>query len=117
MPAPTETPAAQDGSDFNRLMSLLATNFEPASEEAKVALRNSVQICVTDPMPPARIDDPVKFIRGIMAEFDRKLSEQINLILHHPDFQNLESSWRGLHHLVQRTETSDRLVIRFMNIS
>ena len=32
-----------------------------------------------------------------------KLTEQINLILHHEDFQRLEGSWRGLHHLVNNT--------------
>jgi type VI secretion system protein ImpC len=37
--------------------------------------------------------------------------------MHHPDFQQLESAWRGLHHLVNNTETDEMLKIRVMNIS
>ena len=53
----------------------------------------------------------------MIAELDRKLTEQINLILHHDDFQKLEGAWRGLHYLVNNTETDEMLKIRFMNIS
>jgi type VI secretion system protein ImpC len=37
--------------------------------------------------------------------------------MHHADFQKLESAWRGLHHLVNNTETDQQLKIRVMNIS
>ncbi len=47
----------------------------------------------------------------------RKLTEQINLIIHHEDFQQLESAWRGLHHLVNNTETDEMLKIQVFNIS
>ncbi|MCG7985450.1 MAG: type VI secretion system contractile sheath large subunit, partial [Candidatus Thiodiazotropha lotti] len=62
-------------------------------------------------------DDAVETIEGIIAEIDKKLTEQVNLILHHEDFQQLEGSWRGLHHLVNNTETDEMLKIRVMNIS
>lgn len=45
------------------------------------------------------------------------MTEQVNLILHHQDFQQLESAWRGLHYLVNNTETDDQLKIRVMSIS
>src|SRR4030095_3884717 len=48
---------------------------------------------------------------------DRKLSKQVNAILHHEDFQKLESAWRGLHYLVNNTESDEMLKIRVMNIS
>ena len=53
----------------------------------------------------------------MIAAIDKKLTEQINLILHHDDFQKLEGAWRGLHYLVNNTETDEMLKIRFMNIS
>ncbi len=53
----------------------------------------------------------------MIAAIDRKLSEQINLIMHHEDFQKLEGAWRGLHYLVNNTETDEMLKIRVMNIS
>jgi type VI secretion system protein ImpC len=45
------------------------------------------------------------------------MSEQINLVLHHADFQKLESAWRGLHYMVNNTETDETLKIRVMSIS
>ena len=59
----------------------------------------------------------IKTIEAIIAEIDRKLTEQINLIIHHEDFQKLEGAWRGLHYLVNNTETDEMLKIRVMNIS
>ena len=61
--------------------------------------------------------DVVKTIEDMIAAIDRKLSEQINLILHNEDFQKLEGAWRGLHYLVNNTETDEMLKIRVMNIS
>ncbi len=59
----------------------------------------------------------MKTIEAMIAAIDRKLSEQINAILHHPDFQSLEGSWRGLHYMVSNTETDEMLKIRVFNIS
>jgi type VI secretion system protein ImpC len=53
----------------------------------------------------------------MIAAIDAKLTEQVNLILHHEDFQKLEAAWRGLHYLVNNTETDEQLKIRVMNIS
>lgn len=50
-----------------------------------------------------------------IAEIDRLLSAQVNEIMHHEDFQKMEGSWRGLHHLVYETETSTQLKIRMMH--
>ena len=55
--------------------------------------------------------------RRSSPQLDKKLTEQINLILHHDDFQKLEGAWRGLHYLVNNTETDEMLKIRVMNIS
>src|SRR5205807_3520395 len=40
---------------------------------------------------------------------------QLNEIMHHPDFQKLESTWRGLHYLVRQSETGEALKIRVLN--
>ena len=40
-----------------------------------------------------------------IAAIDRKLSDQLNAIMHHPKFLELEGSWRGLHYLVMNSET------------
>ncbi len=50
-----------------------------------------------------------------IADIDDLLTRQLNEILHHPEFQKLEASWRGLHYLVMQSETSTMLKIRVMN--
>ena len=61
--------------------------------------------------------DAVRTIEAMIAAIDRKLTEQVNAIIHHEDFQKLESAWRGLHYLVNNTETDEQLKIRVMNVS
>ena len=55
------------------------------------------------------------FDRAIAA-IDSKLSEQLNAIMHDPKFLKLEGSWRGLHYLVQNTETGTGLKLRVLNL-
>jgi type VI secretion system protein ImpC len=62
-------------------------------------------------------NDAIKTIEGIIAEPDRKLLEQVNLVLHHPNFAQLESAWRGLDYLVSNTQASDTLKVKVLNIS
>lgn len=50
-----------------------------------------------------------------IAMLDSLLSEQVNAIIHHPKFQKLEASWRGLHFLVNQVEEGDNLIVRFLD--
>ncbi len=59
----------------------------------------------------------VAMINERIAEIDGLLTDQLNAIMHHPEFQALEASWRGLHEFVFGTETSSRLKIRLMSVS
>lgn len=56
-------------------------------------------------------------INARIADIDRLLSAQLNAIMHAPEFQKLESSWRGLHYLVQQSETGTMMKIRVLNVS
>ncbi|GAA4342088.1 type VI secretion system contractile sheath large subunit [Pigmentiphaga soli] len=104
-----------EGSDFS---SLLQKEFKPKTDEARSAVAAAVQTLAAQALSQTTLisTDVVKTIQAIIAEIDGKLSEQINLILHHEDFQKLEGAWRGLHYLVNNTETDERLKIRVMNI-
>jgi type VI secretion system protein ImpC len=98
---------------------LLKKEFKPKSEEATSAVEQAVRTLASQALASTQLisNDAVASIEAIIATIDRKLSEQINLIIHHPDFQKLESAWRGLHYLVNNTETDEQLKIRVMNIS
>ena len=52
-----------------------------------------------------------------IAQLDEILSDQLNAIMHQPDFQKLEASWRGLKYLVMQSETSTMLKIKVLNAS
>jgi type VI secretion system protein ImpC len=56
-------------------------------------------------------------IKFWIAEVDKKLSSQLNEVMHNPDFQRLEGTWRGLHYLVHQSETGEQLKIRVLNVS
>jgi len=98
--------------------SLLLKEFRPKTDQAKEAVEQAVRTLAAQALEGAAItDDVVVTIEGMIAALDRKLSEQINVILHHADLQQLEGTWRGLHHLVHNTEVDEMLKIRVMNIS
>lgn len=103
-------------SDFS---SLLQKEFKPRSDRMAEEVEGAVRTLAEQALSNVDVisDDTVKTVRSIIAELDKKLSEQMNLILHHPEFQQLESAWRGLHHLVNNTESDTMLKIRVMNLS
>jgi type VI secretion system protein ImpC len=59
--------------------------------------------------------DAEMMINARIAQIDHLLSLQLNEILHHPSFQKLEGSWRGLKYLMDNSETGVGLKIRVMN--
>ncbi len=107
---------SMEGSD---LASLLKKEFKPKTDEAKSAVEQAVQTLAQQALSQTQLigKDVVKSIEAMIAAIDRKLTEQVNQILHHEDFQKLEGAWRGLHYLVNNTETDEMLKIRVMNIS
>src|SRR5437588_446693 len=56
-------------------------------------------------------------IKYWIGEIDKKLSAQLNEIVHAPEFQRLEGTWRGLHYLVQQSETGESLKLRVLNVT
>src|SRR5271165_2011512 len=105
--------------ELNDFESLLNKEFKPKTSQAQEAIQSAVRTLAEQALQGAQLISPdvLRTVEAMIAEIDRKLSEQINLIMHHEDFKNLEGAWRGLHHLVSNTETDEMLKIRFLNIS
>ncbi len=105
--------------EISEFETLLKKEFKPKSDRAKEAITSAVQTLAEQALSETTLisDDAVRTTEAIIAELDRKLSEQINLIMHHENFQGLEGTWRGLHHLVNNTETDETLKIRVLNLS
>lgn len=58
-------------------------------------------------------------LQASIARIDHMLTEQISRIIHHPKFQRLEASWRGLEYLVKAKEEEDDapIKIRILNVA
>jgi type VI secretion system protein ImpC len=98
---------------------LLKKEFKPKTEEAQSAVERAVRTLAEQALASTQLikGDVVGSIEKMIGQIDKKLTEQINLILHNEEFQKLEGAWRGLHYLVNNTETDEMLKIRFMDIS
>ncbi len=98
---------------------LLQKEFKPRSDQAKEAIETAVKSLAQQALEGAPLisDDVLKSINAMIAELDHRLTEQMNQIMHHDEFQKLEGSWRGLHYLVNNTETDEMLKIRVLNVS
>jgi type VI secretion system protein ImpC len=117
--APAATMPEAQTAELNEFESLLNKEFKPKTSQAQEAIQSAVRTLAEQALQGAQLISPdvLRTVEAMIAEIDRKLSEQINLIMHHEDFKTLEGAWRGLHHLVSNTETDEMLKIRFMNIS
>src|SRR5262245_50239248 len=55
-------------------------------------------------------------LKETLAQIDVLISKQLAAVMHAEEFQKLEGSWRGLHHLVDESETGESLKIRVLNV-
>src|ERR1700730_11533900 len=86
-----------------------------AKERGKDLVKEFVNQVLEGSMTVTR--DAETMINARLAQIDHLLSIQLNEILHHPSFQKLEGSWRGLKYLMDQSETSDHLKIKVLNVS
>jgi len=105
--------------EADQFAELLQKQFRPKTDRARAEVERAVQTLAEQALRETTVvsDDVVGTIKAIIAEIDKKLTDQVNLILHNEKFQQLESAWRGLHYLVNNTETDEMLKIRVMNVS
>lgn len=114
--SPQVQPEAFALDDFS---ALLQKEFKPNDDARKGRIEEAVQTLAQQALADAAVigDDVFSTVDAMRAALDRKLSEQINQIIHNEEFQKLESAWRGLHYLVMNTSTGKDLKIRVLNIA
>jgi type VI secretion system protein ImpC len=105
--------------EADQFEALLTKEFKPKTDRARAEVESAVRTLAEQALRETTVvsDDVVGTIKAIIAEIDKKLSDQVNLIMHNERFQQLESAWRGLNYLVSNTETDEMLKIRVLNIS
>jgi type VI secretion system protein ImpC len=105
----TQTQASTSTVQVSEFDVLLTKQFNPQTDTAKREVEGAVRTLAQQALASSQLisTDVIQSIQAMIAQIDKKLSEQINQIMHHPDFQKLESAWRGLHYLVSNSETDD----------
>ena len=105
--------------EADEFAALLKQSFKPRTERAATEVENAVSTLVREALNDTSVikDDVLDTIEEMIARIDEKLTAQMNEILHAPEFQQIESAWRGLHYLVFNSETDANLKIRVMNVS
>ena len=86
-----------------------------AKERGKNLVKEFVAQVLEGSMTISR--DAEAMINARIAQIDHLISLQLNEVLHHPEFQKLEGSWRGLKYLLNQSETSEGLKIKVLNVS
>ncbi|MEO1017169.1 MAG: type VI secretion system contractile sheath large subunit [Pseudomonadota bacterium] len=117
----TATGAQSEATAFapDDFQSLLKKEFRPRDDEQEGRIDNAVRTLAEQALGDASLisSDVVRSVENLIAAIDKKLTEQVNQVLHNSEFQALEGAWRGLHYLVNNTETDEMLKIKVMNIS
>jgi len=84
-----------------------------AQERGKDMVKEFVNQVLEGHMTLSR--DAEATIGARIADIDRMISLQLNEVIHHPSFQKLEATWRGIRQLVTQSETSEMLKIKLLN--
>ncbi|MBK6533630.1 MAG: type VI secretion system contractile sheath large subunit [Deltaproteobacteria bacterium] len=89
------------------------------SEEGYDVVRRGVQHFIAEMLAPGRAAERVdkNIVDAMIAEIDSRLSAQINAIMHHPDFQRLESAWRSLKFLIDKVDFRENIKVEMLNCS
>jgi type VI secretion system protein ImpC len=97
---------------------LSEAKIKPKDEGYDVA-RRGVEAFITEMLAPNRSEERVDkaLVDAMIAEVDRRLTAQVNEIMHHQEVQKLESSWRSLKFLVDRVDFRENIRVEMLNVS
>jgi len=114
--AQTATAFEEGGSLIDQIMQ--ETRLKPDDEGYNTA-KKGVQAFIGDLLTPHRAKEKVeqKLVDSMIAEIDSKISGQMDAILHNDKFQELESAWRGLKMVVDRTDFRENVKLELLNVS
>jgi type VI secretion system protein ImpC len=107
--------AAEEGSLLDSLLS--ETKLGPADGEAYELVRRGTRKLMDELLRSTAVAPKIDkdLINEMIAEIDRRLTAQVNQIMHHPQVKQLESSWRGLKYLVDQIDYRENVRLEIIN--
>ncbi len=111
--------AEAEALDLGEFSELLEKDFRVKDSESEKLqqLVRTLALAAQEKSGTATISgNAIKSIKSLIAGLDQMLTTQMNEVLHCPEVREIEGTWRGLHYLVNNTETDQKLKIRVMNI-
>ncbi|MFQ6551458.1 type VI secretion system contractile sheath large subunit [Aestuariibius insulae] len=114
-----ESQVSEGLNELEEFSDILKQNIKPRTDVAAKEVDNAVVALVREALDDQTViaEDVLDTINAMIAKLDEKLSAQVNEIIHHEDFQTIESSWRGLAYTVNNAETDATLRVKVMNAS
>ena len=117
----TQAQAAEAGalSGLDEFSDILRQTIKPRTDVAAKEVDNAVVALVREALDDQTLiaEDVIDTIDAMLSKLDQKLTEQLNEVIHHEEFQKLESSWRGLAYTINNSETDASLRVKVMNVS
>ncbi|BAQ71483.1 type VI secretion protein (plasmid) [Rhodovulum sulfidophilum] len=105
--------------ELSEFQDILKQTIKPRSDIAAREVDNAVTALAREALGSSELiaEDVIDTLDAMIARLDEKLSEQVNEILHADEFQQIESSWRGLAYTLNNAETDASLRVKVLNIS
>ncbi|MFT8417241.1 MAG: type VI secretion system contractile sheath large subunit [Acetobacter sp.] len=109
----------ETGSGASLLDQVLAETHLAPSDDGYQEARLGVATFLAEVIKSNNNDQRIQMsaVDQMISVIDSKLSDQVNEILHHPDFQALEAAWLGLKFVVDRTDFRQNIKIELLNVS
>jgi type VI secretion system protein ImpC len=106
---------AEAGSLLDSILS--ETRIKPADEGYEVAKRG-VAAFIAEMLAPGKAAEKVDKagVDAMIAEIDKKLSAQVNEVLHHPEVQKLESAWRSLRFVIEKVDFRENIKVEMLSV-
>lgn len=111
-----EAATAEGGSLLDQIMA--ETRIKPTDDGYETAKRG-VEAFIGDLLEPSRKGEKVeqKVVDNMIAEIDKRIGRQVDAVLHHEDFQHLESAWRGLKMVIDRSDFRENIKVELLSVT
>ncbi|MBT7308770.1 MAG: type VI secretion system contractile sheath large subunit [Gammaproteobacteria bacterium] len=114
-----EESTATEASSFSLLDEVMQETTMRPEDGAYQLARRGVEAFIRGMLEPSRAEEKVhkRLVDEMITELDAKISAQVDEVLHHEKFQQLESAWRSLRFLVDRTNFRENIKLELVSVS